>query len=124
MQDIDVTDKSLIWNTDLVETLELDNLISQAQCTIKGAINRKESRGAHMHEDYPERDDANWMKHTIYWFEGWGGKGGKVTLDARPVHDYTLTDEVEYIQPKKRVNKFFRAKRESIPPLAQVVYTR
>src|SRR3546814_9613950 len=65
MQDIDVTDKSLIWNTDLVETLELDNLISQAQCTIKGAINRKESRGAHMHEDYPERDDANWMKHTI-----------------------------------------------------------
>src|SRR3546814_7581390 len=68
MQDIDVTDKSLIWNTDLVETLELDNLISQAQCTIKGAINRKESRGAHMHEDYPERDDANWMKHTISWF--------------------------------------------------------
>jgi succinate dehydrogenase / fumarate reductase flavoprotein subunit len=103
MQDVDVTDKSLIWNTDLVETLELDNLISQAHCTIKGAIARKESRGAHMHEDYPDRDDANWMKHSISWFEGWGGKGGSVKLDTRPVHEYTLTDEIEYIQPKKRV---------------------
>ncbi|MES1984829.1 MAG: succinate dehydrogenase flavoprotein subunit [Pseudomonadota bacterium] len=103
MEDVQVSDRSLIWNTDLIETMELDNLISQASCTIEGALNRKESRGAHMHEDFPNRDDANWMKHTISWFDGWGGKGGKVTLDTRPVHDYTLTDEIEYIQPKARV---------------------
>ncbi|WP_423604610.1 succinate dehydrogenase flavoprotein subunit [Sphingomonas sp. MS122] len=103
MGDIDVTDRSLIWNTDLIETLELDNLIGQALVTIKGAENRKESRGAHMHEDFPERDDANWMKHTVATFQGWGGKGGATTIDYRPVHDYTLTDEVEYIKPKKRV---------------------
>ena len=103
MNDIGVTDRSLIWNTDLVETLELDNLIGQAVVTVRGAENRKESRGAHMHEDFPERDDANWMKHTIATFDGWGGKGGTCTLDYRPVHDYTLTDEVEYIKPKKRV---------------------
>jgi succinate dehydrogenase / fumarate reductase flavoprotein subunit len=103
MADIDVTDRSLIWNTDLVETLELDNLISQAVVTMRSAANRQESRGAHMHEDFPERDDANWMKHTVATFEGWGGKGGAVAIDYRPVHDYTLTDEVEYIKPKKRV---------------------
>jgi len=103
MKDIQVTDRSLIWNTDLVETLELDNLISQASVTIAGAVNRKESRGAHAHEDYPDRDDANWMKHTCAWFEGWGGDGGKVTIDYRPVHEYTLTDEVRYIKPKARV---------------------
>ncbi|MBO9574937.1 MAG: succinate dehydrogenase flavoprotein subunit [Sphingobium sp.] len=103
MTDIGISDRSMIWNTDLVETLELDNLMSQALCTIKSARNRKESRGAHMHEDFPDRHDDAWMKHTISWFDGWGGKGGAVKLDYRPVHEYTLTDEVEYIAPKKRV---------------------
>jgi succinate dehydrogenase / fumarate reductase, flavoprotein subunit len=103
MQDIHVSDRSLIWNSDLVETMELDNLIAQATVTIHGAHNRKESRGAHAHEDFPERDDKQWMKHTAAWFDGWGGKGGTVRLDYRPVHEYTLTDDVGYIKPKKRV---------------------
>jgi succinate dehydrogenase / fumarate reductase flavoprotein subunit len=103
MNDIKVTDRSLIWNSDLIETLELDNLISQASVTLHGAHNRKESRGAHAHEDFPDRDDAGWMKHTAAWFDGWGGKGGSVRIDYRPVHEFTLTDDVEYIKPKKRV---------------------
>ena len=105
MKDVHVTDRSLIWNSDLIETLELDNLIAQAVVTMHCAENRKESRGAHMHEDYPKRDDKNWMKHTVAWFDGWGGtwpKGG-VKIDYRPVHDYTLTDDIDYIKPKARV---------------------
>ncbi len=99
MADVGVTDRSLIWNTDLIETLELDNMLPQAAATVHGAANRKESRGAHMHEDFPDRDDKVWMKHSLLWVDGKGG----VKIDYRPVHEYTLTDEVEYIKPKKRV---------------------
>ena len=106
-EDVGITDRSLIWNTDLIETMELDNMMGQAICTIESAHNRTESRGAHSHEDYPDRNDGEWMKHTLSWFDGWGGKTagqqGNITIDYRPVHDYTLTDEIEYIQPKTRV---------------------
>ena len=103
LADVHVTDRSLIWNSDLIETLELDNLMAQANVTMVSAEARHESRGAHAHEDFPDRDDANWMKHSLAWFTGWGGKGGAVKLSYRPVHEYTLTDDIEYIKPKKRV---------------------
>ena len=98
MADIGVTDRSLIWNTDLIETLELDNMIGQAVASMYSAANRTESRGAHMHEDFPDRHDDEWMKHSIAWF-----KDGKITLDYRPVHNYTMSDEIAYIKPKARV---------------------
>ncbi|MCA3741592.1 succinate dehydrogenase flavoprotein subunit [Phenylobacterium sp.] len=99
-KDIKVSDRGLIWNTDLVETLEFENLVVQAVVTVAGAANRTESRGAHAHEDHPDRDDSNWMKHTLTWMDD---VTGKVVIDYRPVHDYTMTNDIAPIPPKTRV---------------------
>ena len=98
--DMRVTDRGLIWNTDLVETLEFENLIEQAVVTMESARNRTESRGAHAREDFPDRDDHNWMKHTLAWADT---EARTVRIDYRPVHTYTLTNDMQYIEPKKRV---------------------
>ena len=96
--DLAINDRSMIWNSDLMEALELQNLLEQAVVALHSAENRTESRGAHARDDFPERDDVNWLKHTVAWLDG----GGKGTIGYRPVHLYTLSNEVQAFPPKAR----------------------
>jgi succinate dehydrogenase / fumarate reductase flavoprotein subunit len=97
--DLGVSDRSMIFNTDLAEALELDNMLAQASVSLHSAIGRTESRGAHSREDFPKRDDENWLKHTLCWL----GDDDHVRLDYRPVHLQPLSNEVSTIPPKERV---------------------
>ena len=99
LDDLAIADRSMIWNTDLVEALELDNLVGQSAVVLHSALYRTESRGAHAREDYPERDDQNWLKHTLAWRDG----DGRVRLGNRPVHLAPLSNEVQPFPPSERV---------------------
>ena len=99
MDNIDLKDKSMIFNTDLTESLELHNLMAQSKVTLHSALNRTESRGAHAREDFKERDDTNWLVHSLSWLDN----NGNVKIGTRPVHMNTLTNHVQPIPPKKRV---------------------
>ena len=97
--DVFISDKSMIFNTDLIEALELENLIAQSKVTLASAINRTESRGAHARDDYPERNDDDWLVHSLAWLSD----NGDTKFDKRPVHLNTLTNKIQTIPPKKRV---------------------